>query len=81
MSDPANLEVPILHETLTNECPLQGCDGKLELTHFQNQPVVDCPKLSHSEVFMPGMEVPEGLEDCPLIKRIREEDEVGVSDG
>lgn len=63
--------------TLTNECPLADCDGKMEFTNFQNQPVVDCPKLERSEVYLPGMEVPEGLEDCPIIKRIREENENG----
>lgn len=58
---------------LTDKCPLEECEGKLEFTHLQNLPVVDCPKLERSQVYMPGMDIPEGLEECPIIKRIRED--------
>lgn len=57
------------------DCSELGCEAKIEFTHVQGIPVVNCPKYEgEGDIFLQGMNREETDVDCPLIDRIVGED-------
>lgn len=67
-----------LSEVQHGACPNSDCDGEVQTSAFQHQPLIACPRMKSGEIFLKGQLVNEEQEeylqelDCPMVTKLRE---------